>query len=199
MTDLRARPLVESDLGGDPLAAFHRWFGEARAAGCYADVMALATAEAGGAPSVRFVLLKDAAGDGLTFYSSYESRKGRELAENPHAALAFYWEPLGRQVRVEGPIERASAADADAYWQTRPLGSRLSAAVSSQSEVVESRELLEDARAVLGDDPPRPPSWGGFRLRPEGWEFWQHRDDRLHDRFRYRLSDGGWIVERLAP
>jgi pyridoxamine 5'-phosphate oxidase len=152
---------------------------------------------------VRMVLLKDATDEGLTFYTSYESRKGQELAENPRAALLLYWHELGRQARAEGTVERVGADESDAYFSSRPLGSRLSAAVSRQSEVVESRDVLERAAAELGqragEEVPRPESWGGYRLRPQLWEFWQHRADRLHDRFRYRPADGGWIVERLAP
>lgn len=202
--DDRDRPLERADLDPDPVRQLVRWLAEARAAGIeLAEAAALATASAGGAPSVRMVLVKDVEDDGLTFFTAYESRKGRELAENPRAALLLYWHELGRQGRVEGPVERLSAEESDAYFWSRPLGSRLSAAVSAQSEVIESREQLEQATAELGrfvgEDIPRPERWGGYRLRPELWEFWQHRADRLHDRFRYRPDDGGWIVERLAP
>jgi pyridoxamine 5'-phosphate oxidase len=204
MGDERDRPLRREDLDDDPVRQLTRWLEEARAVGTeLAEAAALATATADGAPSVRMVLLKDATDEGLTFYTGYESRKGHELAENPRAALLLYWHDLGRQARAEGSVERVGSDESDAYFSSRPVGSRLSAAVSPQSEVVESREVLERAAAELGErvgeDVPRPESWGGYRLRPELWEFWQHRVDRLHDRFRYRPGDGGWIVERLAP
>jgi pyridoxamine 5'-phosphate oxidase len=149
------------------------------------------------------VLLKGADERGLAFYTSYESRKGRELEENPRAALLVHWPGLGRQVRVEGPVARVSPDESDAYWATRPPGSRVSAAASPQSSVVAGRDALEElvagVRARFGEDPPRSPSWGGFRLVPETYEFWQHRDDRLHDRLRYRRDGQSWILERLAP
>jgi pyridoxamine 5'-phosphate oxidase len=204
MADERDHPLREADLDPDPVVQLRRWLDEARAAGAgLPEAATLATATPDGAPSARMVLLKDADGAGLTFYSGYESRKGHELAENPRAALVLYWNELGRQVRVEGTIERLSPEESDAYFHSRPLGSRLSAAVSPQSEVVASREELEQAAAELGrthgEDVPRPEGWGGYRLVPTLWEFWQHRLDRLHDRFRYRPGDGDWIIERLAP
>jgi pyridoxamine 5'-phosphate oxidase len=204
MIDEPDRPLERSDLDPDPVRQVNRWLEEARTAGIeLAEAAALATASADAVPSARMVLLKDATDAGLTFYSGYESRKGRELAENPRAALVLYWHALGRQVRAEGGVERLNAEESNAYFHSRPLGSRLSAAVSPQSEVIESREELERAAAELGrasgEDVARPEHWGGFRLRPELWEFWEHRADRLHDRFRYRPGDAGWIVERLAP
>lgn len=204
MDDDRDRPLRRRDLDPDPLRQLARWLAEAREAGVeMPEAMALATATAAGAPSARMVLLKDADEAGLTFFTNLVSRKGTELGENPRGAALLYWQPLGRQVRVEGRVEPVSAAEADAYWATRPVGSRLSAAVSPQSEVVGSRDELEQAVAELGarcgDDVERPGSWGGYRLVPEEWEFWQHRTDRLHDRFRYRPADDGWTVERLAP
>jgi pyridoxamine 5'-phosphate oxidase len=204
MIDEPDRPLDQVDLDPDPVRQLNRWLEEAQARGIeLAEAAALATATGDGAPSARMVLVKDATDAGLTFYSGYESRKGRELAENPRAALLLYWHALGRQVRAEGAVERLSAEESDAYFHSRPLGSRLSAAVSPQSEVIESREELERAAAELGrasgEDVVRPERWGGYRLRPELWEFWQHRVDRLHDRFRYRPADAGWIVERLAP
>jgi pyridoxamine 5'-phosphate oxidase len=191
--------LDEQDVDAVPVRQFERWADE----GDGADLIALATAAADGAPSVRMVLLKTADEAGLTFFTNYESRKGRELAANPRAALLFHWRELGRQVRVEGRVERLTPAESDAYWSTRPLGARLSAAASPQSEVVADRDaleaLVERARAELGNDPPRPKSWGGLRLVPQTWEFWQHRDDRLHDRLRYRRDGTAWVVERLAP
>ena len=204
MIDERDRHLRKADLDPDPLVVLHRWLDEARAAGVeMPDAMTLATASADGRPSARMVLLKDADATGLTFYTNYESRKGHELAVNPRAALLLYWHVLGRQVRVEGAVERLAGATSDAYFRSRPLSSRVSAAVSPQSEVVASREELERAALELGrsagEDVPRPESWGGYRVVPHEWEFWQHRVDRLHDRFRYRGSSGRWIVERLAP
>jgi pyridoxamine 5'-phosphate oxidase len=149
------------------------------------------------------ILLKGVDAAGLSFYTSYESRKGRELAANPRAAIVVYWHELGRQVRAEGTVERLTADESNAYFNSRPAGSRLSAAASHQSEVVAGRDELERAAAELarvhGDDVPRPERWGGYRLAPSCWEFWQHRLDRLHDRFRYRRADGDWILERLAP
>jgi pyridoxamine 5'-phosphate oxidase len=198
--DERDRPLAESDLDADPVAQLRVWLAEARTAGIeLPEAMTLATATRDGAPSARMVLLKDAGEDGLSFFTNNGSRKGSELAENPRAALVLYWHVLGRQVRVEGSVERLPGADSDEYFDSRPPGSRRSTAVSPQSEVIGSREELERAAAALGDDVPRPESWGGYLLVPSLWEFWQHRVDRLHDRFRYRRGDEGWIVERLAP
>jgi pyridoxamine 5'-phosphate oxidase len=189
------------DLADEPLAQFHRWYADAVAAVPAPEKMALATAAADGTPSVRMVLLKQADEDGLVFFSHYPSRKGRELEENPRAALLFYWEPLGRQVRVEGTVARVSDTESDAYFATRPLGARLSAVASPQSRPVESREWLERRVAELAaaGEPARPEWWGGFRLGPDTWEFWQHGDDRLHDRFRYRRDGPTWTVERLGP
>jgi pyridoxamine 5'-phosphate oxidase len=161
--------------------------------------MALATASPEGAPSVRMVLLKTADEKGFVFFTNYESRKGRELAENPRAALLVH--APGRQIRVEGDVERLQAEESDAYWETRPLRSRAGAIASRQSAVLESREDLEHAveELVAAGAPTRPPNWGGFRLTPHTWEFWEHRDDRLHDRTRYQRAGDGWITERLYP
>ena len=191
---MRDRPLRRSDLDADPLAQFHRWFEEARDVVRAPEAMALAT----GGPSVRMVLMKEADPNGIVFFTNYESRKGRELDANPRAALLFYWDPLGRQVRIEGPVERVPAEESDAYFATRPEGARAAANASRQSEPIASREELE--RRLAGVDPSRRPSWwGGYRLRPDAWEFWQHRDSRLHDRFRYTPDGGGWLIERLSP
>jgi pyridoxamine 5'-phosphate oxidase len=150
------------------------------------------------------VLLKGADERGFVFYTGYESRKGGELTENPRAALLFHWEPLGRQVRIEGAVVRTEDVESDAYFATRPVPSRLSAWASTQSEVIADREALqakvEEARLRFGAEVPRPPAWGGFRLTPSSFEFWEHREDRLHDRFRYlRTPNGSWLIERLAP
>jgi pyridoxamine 5'-phosphate oxidase len=192
--------LLEGQVDPDPLRQFARWRDEA---GDEIGAVALATATPDGAPSLRMVLLKGADEQGLTFFSNYESRKGAELAANPRAALLAYWPAAGRQVRVEGEVTRLDPSESDVYFATRPAGSRVSAAASPQSSVVSDRGELErrvaDLRGLHGDDPPRPDSWGGYRLAPATWEFWQHRDDRLHDRLRYRRDGSRWLVERLAP
>jgi pyridoxamine 5'-phosphate oxidase len=199
------RELREQDVDPDPLRQFLRWFDEARAAGLdLPEAVVLATATRSGTPSARMVLLKGADERGFVFYSGYGSRKGRELAANPGAALLFYWHPLGRQVRIEGLVARTGPKESDAYFETRPARSRLSAAASPQSAVVASREALETrveelARLHPAGDVPRPEDWGGFRLAPRIYEFWQHRDDRLHDRLRYRRDGDAWVVERLGP
>jgi pyridoxamine 5'-phosphate oxidase len=200
------RPLLEDDVDPDPLVQFHAWFAEAERTGLRVpEAMALATATPDGLPSVRMVLLKGADERGFAFYTNYESRKGRELEANPQAALLFHWDPLGRQVRVEGTVERVGREESAAYFRTRPRGSMLAAWVSPQSEPLADRDELEDAvrRAAArfeGADVPLPSHWGGLRLVPARYEFWQHRDDRLHDRIRYEPGDdAAWRRVRLAP
>ena len=205
LDDFRARPLRRGDLDPDPLRQFAAWYRETQEAGVpFAHAVALATATPEGRPSVRMVLMKDFDERGFSFYTNYGSRKGCELDANPHAALLFYWHPLGRQVRLEGLVEPLPEDESDAYFRTRPLGGRLAAMASRQSEPIESRTALEErfheVEAQCADgDPARPEHWGGYRLTPERFEFWQHRESRLHDRFLYTPSGGGWQIQRLQP
>jgi pyridoxamine 5'-phosphate oxidase len=198
------RPLLESDLRPDPLEQFGVWLEEARGSIREPEAMALATAAPDAAPSVRIVLLKGFDERGFVFNTSYLGRKARDLDANPRAALLFYWDALGRQVRIEGPAERCSAEESERYILSRPRASRLSAMASRQSEVVESREALEAAVAELTEryrdtELPVPGDWGSYRVHPESYEFWQHREDRLHDRLRYLPAGDGWRIERLGP
>jgi pyridoxamine 5'-phosphate oxidase len=198
--------LSESDVDADPFQQFRAWFSDALAAHLIEpNAMILATATKDGRPSARAVLLKGFDERGFVFYTNYESRKGQELAENPWAALVFLWEELERQIRIEGRVEKASSEESDAYFRSRPLGSRLSATLSHQSQVISSRGVLEHRLQELmvenaNEDVPRPPYWGGYQLSPTSIEFWQGRPNRLHDRLRYRLlQDGKWLLERLSP
>ena len=203
MSDARARPLRRADLAADPLEQFRAWYAEAERAVEVPEAMAIATATQDGAPSVRMVLMKSFDEHGFAFHTGYVSRKAQELDANPRAALLFHWRELGRQVRVEGAVSRASREESEAYFRTRALDARLSALASRQSRPVGSREELEERveelRAAAGDDPPLPGHWGGYRVRAEAWEFWQHRDNRLHDRFVYRRDGDRWDVVRLQP
>ena len=203
--DERAGVLLEGDVAPDPLEQFRRWHADAEAAGIrMPGAMALATASPDGAPSLRMVLLKGADEQGFVFFTAYVSRKAGELEGNPRAALLFYWDPLGRQVRVEGAVERVGDRESDSYFATRPRGAQLAASASRQSSLLSGREELDErvvelAAAYDGTDVPRPEHWGGYRLVPQVYEFWQHREDRLHDRLRYRRDGGRWVVERLSP
>ena len=197
-------PLRRADLDPDPLRQFAAWYSQAADTVDTPEAVVLATATSSGGPSARMVLLKGFDQRGFVFYTNYFSRKGQEIAQNPRAAMLFHWSPLGRQVRVEGAVHRIDAAESDAYFKTRPPGSRLSAAASPQSRPVASRDVLETAVAELASRypdgaVPRPDEWGGLRLVASRFEFWQHGDDRLHDRFTYRREGEGWAVERLGP
>ncbi|MEY4750452.1 MAG: pyridoxamine 5-phosphate oxidase [Pseudomonadota bacterium] len=199
-----ADELDEGSAASVPLLQFEAWLEQAIAAGVpEPNAMTLATVGADGRPSTRIVLIKGCDERGLVWYTNYDSRKGRELAVHPWAALQFHWVEQERVVRIEGAVERTSPAESDAYYASRPLDSRLGAWASPQSQVISGRGVLvaNAARAAAqhGLHPPRPPHWGGFRLRPERWEFWQGRRSRLHDRLVYRLVDGIWQRERLAP
>ena len=203
-TDYQRGELNETALPGTPLAVFERWLGEALAAGApEPTAMTLATVGEDGRPSTRVVLLKSADADGLVFYTNYHSRKARQLDRNPYAAAQFHWVEAERVVRVEGRVAKVAPEQSDAYFVTRPLDSRIGAWASPQSEPIASRAvLLANAARVsarYGLNPPRPDHWGGFRLAPDRWEFWQGRVSRLHDRVCYLLEGGQWVRRRLAP
>ena len=197
--------LTEQTLALTWFAQFSQWFADAVAAPEIVEpnAMVLATAAANGTPSARVVLLKDADARGLTFFTHYTSRKGRDLTENPRATLLFGWHPIQRQVRLSGSAFRVDPAESDAYWRSRPRGSQLGSAASPQSRVVPDRAFLDEASARLAaecpEDVPRPATWGGFRLLPHTVEFWQGRPDRLHDRLQFRRDGETWVIERLGP
>ena len=203
--DYALATLDERDVDADPIRQFERWFADAAAARVpEPNAMTLSTATRDGVPSARIVLLKGVDANGFAFYTDYRSRKGAELAENPLAALTFLWKEIERQVRITGSVSRVSTQESDAYFRTRPLGSRLGAWASHQSAVLASREELEArVQDVIGrfpdGDVPLPPHWGGFRVAPDEIEFWQGRPDRLHDRLLYRRGERGWEISRLSP
>ena len=196
--------LSETEVPPNPLSLFQVWFDQAVKAECpEPNSMTLATADTAGNPSARIVLLKGADEAGFTFFTNYESQKGKDLAARPHAALLFHWHELERQVRIKGMVERVSAAESDEYFHSRPAASRIGAWASPQSAEIPNREFLEEAEkrfaADFGDKPPRPEHWGGYRLHPTEIEFWQGRPSRLHDRIHYQLDGTHWRITRLAP
>jgi pyridoxamine 5'-phosphate oxidase len=199
--------LTKASVDPHPIRQFEKWFQELPAAGVSeqdAISMTLATATGYGLPCARIVLMKSFDDRGFVFYTNYDSRKGNELEENARACLLFYWSPLWRQVRIEGAVERVSEQESDQYFHSRPLGSQTGAWASHQSQPIENRAVLENRfqefDAKFGDNVPRPPHWGGYRVIPEVIEFWQGQENRLHDRLRYTLqADGTWVIERLAP
>ena len=198
--------LTETEVDPDPIVQFERWFEHAvKSEVPEPNAMTLATVSADHRPSARIVLIKGVDARGFTFFTNYESRKGHDLAANPHASLLFHWIELERQVRIEGRVEKTTAAESDAYFHSRPLNSRIGAWASEQSQVIESRAVLEAREKAIsaqyGEHPPRPPHWGGYRLIPDAMEFWQGRPSRLHDRLLYtRAVEGGdWQIARLSP
>lgn len=203
--EYRSAILSEQDIDQNPIMQFKKWFQQALDAQLYEpNVMTLATASAEGIPSARIVLLKGFDEQGFVFYTNYESHKGRELQENPRAALVFFWAELERQVRIEGEVSKVAPEVSTEYFHSRPHGSQIGAMVSPQSQVIKSRDELENHIVILkekyaGQVVPRPDHWGGYVVKPTNIEFWQGRPSRLHDRIRYKIVDGSWIIDRLAP
>lgn len=196
--------LSEEDVQPNPIDQFHIWFDQAQKADLpEPNAMTVASVDADGKPSARTVLIKEVTSAGFVFFTNYESRKGQALINNPHAALLFFWPELERQIRVEGSVEKLSDQESDDYFHSRPLDSRIGAWASPQSQVISSRTLLVKNAAEyalkFALNPPRPPHWGGFRVKPELLEFWQGRPSRLHDRIQYVLHDDSWKIQRLAP
>jgi pyridoxamine 5'-phosphate oxidase len=201
---LPEKDLLEAEMNSDPIVQFRKWYELAASHVEEANAMTLATADRDGRPSARVVLLKDFDERGFVFFTNYNSRKSQELESNPQASLVFWWKELRRQVRIEGAVERVSPEDSDAYFKTRPRGSRLGAWSSPQSQSIASRDILDRRYEEMkvrfdNQEVPRPENWGGYRLLPAAVEFWQSRLNRLHDRLRYRRSEGQWLLERLAP
>ncbi|MEJ5961649.1 pyridoxamine 5'-phosphate oxidase [Pedobacter immunditicola] len=203
--DYRAAALTEQEVDKNPISQFATWFTDAMTAKIFEpNVMTLATADKSGRPSARIVLLKGFDEQGFTFYTNYNSHKGKELAENPYAALVFFWAELERQVRIEGSVTKIDPQTSDQYFHSRPMGSQIGAIVSPQSSIINSRDLLEVKVNQLTEEfkdkeIPRPAHWGGYIVKPTTIEFWQGRTSRLHDRINYQLIDGIWVVNRLAP
>ncbi len=204
-TDYKKQTLLETDVAADPLEQFTKWWDEAINSKIEeVNAMTLATATKEGMPSARIVLLKGYSEEGFVFFTNYQSHKGIELEENPNACLVFFWKELERQVRIDGTVEKISAKDSDAYFSSRPEGSRIGAWASPQSTVIAKREVIEENEAKYkqqfnNGEIPRPQHWGGYTVKPSRIEFWQGRPSRLHDRIRYSLKEGNWIIERLAP
>lgn len=203
--DYRSASLAESDVDQNPFIQFEKWFKEALDAQLFEpNVMTLATADLSGRPSARILLLKGFDENGFVFFTNYDSKKGKELAENPQAAMVFFWGDLERQVRIEGTITKVEAEESTDYFHSRPKGSQIGATASTQSSVIPNREVLENRVAALTEEfsekeVPRPANWGGYRLKPDLIEFWQGRSSRLHDRINYESVDGSWSINRLAP
>ena len=203
--DYQLKSLSEEDVAANPFDQFAQWWDQAvKSEIDEVNAMTLATVDQHNRPSARIVLLKDFNASGFVFYTNYESDKGKQIEQNPHACLVFFWKELERQVRIEGICEKVSSAESDAYFQSRPIGSRIGASVSPQSRVIADRSILSDRVAAMEKqfptgEIPRPPHWGGYRLIPASIEFWQGRSSRLHDRIKYLREDGAWSIVRLAP
>lgn len=203
--EYKQQSLLETDVAADPFDQFMKWWEEAVNSQIHeVNAMTLATATKNGLPSARIVLLKGVSKEGFVFFTNYQSHKGKEMEENPHASLVFFWKELERQVRVEGTVEKISAEDSDAYFASRPEGSRIGAWASPQSSVIAKRETIEDnvtkyKQQFSNGEIPRPGHWGGYIVKPVLIEFWQGRPSRLHDRIQYKLKEGSWAIERLAP